>query len=213
MTGNPMFNEDFGLTTRLADPAYLPHCNHVVQIYKNDIVLIESLSGFVAEGFRSGETSIIIATATHLELLQARLKEDKFDIEDLQQKGLYIPLDASDLLSTFMVNGWPDETKFFSAVSQILVTAGYPGHPIRAFGEMVAILWDKGQNAATIYLEDLWNKFCASHPLCLYCAYPESAFTDNLKSSIQHICRAHAAIVGGMPEGHENLTGMITRQA
>ncbi len=53
------------------------------------------------------------------------------------------------------------------------------GRRVRAFGEMVAVLWDQGQNAATVRLEHLWHKLCPEEKdFSLFCTYPKAGFTD-----------------------------------
>jgi hypothetical protein len=68
---------------------------------------------------------------------------------------------------------------------------------VRAFGEMVALLWRDGNYAATVHLEHLWNKFCSTQNFCLYCAYPKSGFTKDPAVSIQEICCAHSKVISG----------------
>jgi hypothetical protein len=62
---------------------------------------------------------------------------------------------------------------------------------------MVAILWEKGHSGATVQLEHLWNKFCETEAFCLFCAYPRSGFTQDLGSSVNHICSAHTKLIAG----------------
>lgn len=108
-----------------------------------------------------------------------------------------IPLDAEETLSAFMVNDWPDEHLFNHVVSQVLLRAKADGRKVRAFGEMVAILWAKGQVGATIRLEHLWNKFCENEAFCLFCAYPQTGFTQDAIESVMHICGAHSKMIAG----------------
>jgi len=43
---------------------------------------------------------------------------------------------------------------------------------VRAFGEMVAVLWERDQREAAIELEELWNELLGHHPFSLMCGYP-----------------------------------------
>jgi len=60
---------------------------------------------------------------------------------------------------------------------------------------MVALLWAKGQNGATVRLEYLWNEFCQKESFALLCAYPRSGFTQDIDSSIREICSAHSKVI------------------
>jgi MEDS: MEthanogen/methylotroph, DcmR Sensory domain len=171
--------------------------DHVVQVYENDEILIETLSSFVTVGCKVGDACVIIATEAHLFALEEKIKYSGFDMDSLQKQNRIILLDASLTLSKFMVNDWPDEQLFFTTVSAIVESVG-PQNKIRAFGEMVAVLWEQGLYGATIYLEQLWEKFFLQYPLCLFCAYPKKAFEKNYESSIQHVCRKHSKMIDGV---------------
>ena len=98
-------------------------CEHVIQIYENDDVFLDLLSGFVSGGVNSGDSVVVIATSSHLKELHARLTLAGCNIPDLISSHLYIPLDAEKTLSRFMVNDWPDETLFNKVVSEVIVKA------------------------------------------------------------------------------------------
>ena len=87
-------------------------CEHVVQIYENDEVFVDLLSGFVTGGVAIGESVIVIASDSHLNLLNARLSKLGYVVSHLVSKNQYFPLDAEGTLRKFMVNNWPDENLF-----------------------------------------------------------------------------------------------------
>ena len=77
--------------------------------------------------------------------LSSKLSSYGISIPALIADDRYVPLDAEETLSAFMVNGWPDEGRFIQTISSILHRArGKNRRKIRAFGEMVAILWAQG---------------------------------------------------------------------
>ena len=98
----------------------LAPCDHIVQIYENDKVFLNSLEGFVGSGIIAGDAIIIIATAEHLTALENSLKNQGFDIDGLTASSQYLALDATETLAKFMVNNWPDETLFFELITSIL---------------------------------------------------------------------------------------------
>ncbi len=173
-------------------------CNHLVQIYESDEVVLAALEGFVISGFETGESVVIIATQEHLEALQKRLVSKKINLEGFIKNNQYIPLNATSMLAMFMVNNWPDEGLFTETVRSLVSKArGSSNRPVRAYGEMVALLWAQGHNGATVQLEHLWNKFCATEIFCLFCAYLKSGFTQDVDVSIQHICSSHSKMIAG----------------
>ena len=180
--------------------------DHLVQIYENDGVILDALEGFVTTGFLDGESVIIIATETHLQALSERLENKNFDLDKLKSTHQYIPLDATKVLSMFMVNGWPDETLFLTTVKEIIALArGTTNRKTRAYGEMVALLWAQGFNGATVHLEYLWHKFCSSETFCLFCAYPKTGFTQDIAASIEHICSSHSMVISGLEKSKTEI--------
>jgi hypothetical protein len=170
-------------------------CDHVVQIYEDNEAFLDTLAEFVTDGIHSDDCVIIIATQSHLNALSERLKAHSFDIESLISQDVYMPLDAEETLAKFMVDGWPDETLFIDTVMDLISKARKSNRQVRAFGEMVAVLWEQGHNGATVQLEHLWNKFCAIEAFCLFCAYPKSGFTQDAHTSIMNICAAHSKVI------------------
>lgn len=174
-------------------------CDHVLQIYENDEVFLDALTGFVGGGINSNDACIVIATPAHLSALASRLISYGISIKSLIEDHRYIPFDAEKLLSQFMVNGWPNEAAFNLTISSLLARArGKTKRNIRAFGEMVALLWAQGNIGATVNLEHLWNKFAENESFCMFCAYPKIGFTGQLSDSIEHICLAHSKMISGV---------------
>ena len=180
-------------------------CDHVVQIYENDEVFLDLLNGFVTGGFTAGDCVIVIATGAHLQSLNERLTQSGYDVSKLMAYDHFIPLDAQETLSKFMINDWPDENLFNRVVSDLILRAKGNRQQVRAFGEMVAILWAKGQVGATVRLEHLWNKFCENEAFCLFCAYPQSGFTQEASESVMHICGAHSKMIAGYGTGKAEI--------
>jgi len=171
--------------------------DHVVQIYENDEAFLNLLEGFVNTGLEANESVLLIATPTHLSALENRLKDLGHDIPQLCNNNQLLLLDAEETLSKFMVNGWPNSRLFDQTVSEIIKRASNDGRHVRVFGEMVALLAAKGQDAATVHLENLWNRFCNTQSFCLLCAYPKAGFTQDIHSSLESICCAHSKMISG----------------
>lgn len=172
-------------------------CDHSIQIYENDTVFLNTLEGFAGCGFLSGDSVVIIATTEHLEKLNDRLRTQGFDLEALIENEQYFPLEARDTLSKFMVKNWPDEKLFEKCISGLIARASKNGRKIRAFGEMVAVLWENGLHGATVQLEHLWNQLHEKEAFTLYCAYPKTGFSQTISHSIDTICKAHSKIIDG----------------
>ena len=91
-------------------------------------------------------------------------------------------LDAQEALSTFISARQPDWDRFEAAIGSVISgirpQKGQSG--LRAYGEMVSLLWKAGQFAAAIRLEQFWNKFLARWSFSLYCSYSIDIFDKTL---------------------------------
>lgn len=170
----------------------LAPCEHFVQIYTDTEAFLDTLADFAGEGLQAGEGIIIIATTPHLLALHHRLTLRGFNLESAQARHQYLTLEAQQALKQFMVAGWPDEHRFERFISELVQQARATGRRVRAFGEMVAVLWASGRSGATLQLERLWQQFCEKENLSIFCAYPRSGFTQDMEASLQEICAAHS---------------------
>jgi hypothetical protein len=174
--------------------AEIAACDHCVQIYDDDAVFLDALEAFVSAGLRQGEACILIATEPHRQALTRRLALANFDVAAITASDQLILLDAQTGLAHFMRNGWPDETLFTAFVMSLLhrVRPRYP--TVRAFGEMVALMWANGDREATIRLEHLWARLCKHEEFALFCAYPRAGFTQDAEQSMMDVRLAHAVV-------------------
>jgi hypothetical protein len=179
---------------------------HIAQLYEDDAALLDALTTFVAGGLTSGESIIVIATPEHLRALRERLVCARIDLATAIIKDRYITLNAETALSAFMAEGWPDEKLFLNFISHLFDRAAAGDRQVRAFGEMMALLWTKGQAAATVRLEQLWNQFCQKSRLTVFCAYSSAAFTGDAFQTLAEICAEHTRVIG-RPIAEKTTTG------
>jgi hypothetical protein len=168
---------------------------HFVQIYQDEDTFVNTLTSFVNEALQEGFTALVVATPVHHRQLEERLSQIGHDLAALQTQDQYISLDAEATMGEFMVNGSVDGERFLQVATDILARATKNGRNVRAFGEMVAIMWARGFYGATVKLEYLWHQFCTENSFAMFCAYPEIGFAENGSEAIAHICAAHSKIL------------------
>lgn len=151
---------------------------HAVQYYERDDFLLEAVTRFVAGGISEGECSIVIATKAHRTELEARLVRRGLDLNAARRRGAYLSLDAADTLAKIMVEKLPNAERFEQVIGTLIERAakGPPARRVRAFGEMVALLWADDATDAAIELERLWNQLALQQTFSLLCGYPLRAF-------------------------------------
>lgn len=186
--------------------------DHLVQIYDNENVFLDILEGFAGSGLRAGDNVIIIATSEHLARLEERLTKYGFDIDALRATDQYMPFDAVETLSKFVVNDWPDEKLFTEFVTGVIRRGQKNGRKVRAFGEMVAILWAKGFNEATMQLENLWSDLHQQEAFTLYCAYPRAGFNPDKNDGLEMVCCSHSKVIDSRPGSSPDVYYKTTAQ-
>jgi hypothetical protein len=98
--------------------------------------------------------------------------------------------DAEDWLSRFMINDWPDESRFMDAMRIGLMLSN--SARVRIFQEMTSLLWTQATPDAVIRLEELFDELISQKPIKLLCAYPLSHFCEQEGSQFQdRICELH----------------------
>jgi signal transduction histidine kinase len=177
-------------------PSAATSSSHSVQFYDDDAAFLDGLGEFVGSALGSGGACVVIATQPHRDGVMERLKAWGVDPSVAIRAGRYLCADAKATLARFMVDGWPDEERFFRAIEPMLLQAGRASHqkpgPLVAFGEMVALLWAEGKCEAAIRLEQLWNELLRQHSFSLRCAYPMGCFGQNTEEEFFHrVCDAH----------------------
>jgi hypothetical protein len=170
-------------------------CEHIAQFYEHDGMLLDALEGFIRGGLKAGDSAIVIATAEHLEALEQRIYDSGVDVAKARMKDQYIAMEAGEALSRFMAKGWPDDKLFANFVTELITRARANNRRVRAFGEMVALLWARGDQAATIRLEYLWHQICKSQAFSLFCAYPKTGITEAPSKSMDEIRAVHSRII------------------
>jgi hypothetical protein len=176
----------------------LAPCEHLLQLYEHDDIFLDTLEDYVCGGLRVGDAVVIISTARHAKDLTERLRQRGVDVEEERRNRNFILYNAEETLHSFVSDdGWPNDDEFYKVIGNILRRArGDEGRRVRAFGEMVAVLWDRGQNAATVRLEHLWHKLCQQErDFSLFCAYPKAGFTNYALKSLQDICALHSSVI------------------
>ena len=167
-----------------------------MQFYDRDADLVASVGDYLVEAALEGAVSVVIATETHREAFAQHLKSRGVDPAAAQGQGSLLLLDAAATLDRFMCDGRIIRNAFFEVIGGVIRDAVGTGRPVRAYGEMVALLWDAGDVLAAIDLETLWNELAGELPFVLYCAYhSESVAAYEHADALHDVCRLHSAVV------------------
>jgi hypothetical protein len=167
---------------------------HAVRFYENQDSLARIVAEFLGEGFALGQPALVIATPEHRDGIVRELRAQHFDLDRMQAAGALLILDARDMLAEFMVDGMPDVDRFRTvAVAAIERVARGQADCVRAYGEMVDLLWKDEQTVAAVRLEMLWNQLATTHDFKLLCGYAMGSFYKDV--GMAEICGQHTHVV------------------
>ncbi len=177
----------------LADP---PRQAHSVHFYDDPDGLFEKVARFLSSGLTSGDRLLVIATASHRENITARL-DPALVSRALTTRHLVV-LDAHEVLGTIMVGETVDADSFHALLDRLLaeLRRDAPSARVRAYGEMVDVLWHAGRPSAALHLEELWEDAIRQHDLRLLCAYAMAHFVgeENLVA-LAAVCDRHTHVI------------------
>jgi hypothetical protein len=178
----------------------LPHAwapTHDVQFYAVEHSLYTSVSRFLAEGVRAGQPLVVIATSAHQKAFQDSLRSLGVEPDDLMEGRDVIWLDARDTLAAFMEGNRPNSELFEATVGSVLQRLMRERRYVivRAYGEMVDLLWRDGKMQAALELEQMWNDLAAKYSFSLLCAYAVDSLLKSECKGVDSICGVHSRVL------------------
>jgi hypothetical protein len=182
-----------------------PDHDHLVQFYDTDEELLNSVIPYLAEGLGAGENVVVIATEAHREAFQAALDATQMSAAG-DGGGEYLALDAAEALARLRPDGVLEQDAFDGSIGVLVRDRLATGRPLRAYGEIVTLLWNEGDPSGAIELEAMWNRLQSEHSFTLFCGYP-SPPSELQHAALPQVCAEHSCVVPSLvPGGEEPLT-------
>jgi hypothetical protein len=171
------------------------HHDHVVCFYGTDRSLAEAVTARLGPALRAGEAVIVVVTEEHGEQLRRTLAAAGVEIAGAERSGRLQVLDAAATLSTLLVDGAIPPARFDDVVDPLIGSAIDRFGAVHVCGEMVALLWQGGEERAAIALEQRWNELARRHRFSLFCGYPAVAFqSPDHESGYRAVCAEHSGV-------------------
>lgn len=179
---------------------------HFLQFYEPSFgIPPRDLAPFVEQGWRQGGALLVIATPAHaayVERIAARLQPGRSEAG--RNADRLILLDAQETLARILAQGQPDWELFERTLGQSvreLVQQPSVTH-VRIYGETAGMLWERGEFAAALRIEQFWNRLRESVDFMLLCAYPIGVLSTGFSpASLDGALAAHTHVLpcGGAP--------------
>jgi hypothetical protein len=159
--------------------------DHIVQLYQDDDFLNYAVCHFAGSGLANGESVILFPTVTHWNAMRPRLEAEGVDVQAAQERGQLTVVDANELLPRFMRNAMPDSGVFRGVVGDVVAQARAGGRyqRVRLWGEMVGVLWERGDVAASMNLEDLFDQLGKKREFSIFCSF----LMDNFDGHVHEV--------------------------
>src|SRR5689334_19412312 len=171
--------------------------DHIVQLYQDQQFLNRAVCRFAAGAIANGEGVILVPTPAHWEAFRPRLEAEGVEVKAAQGRGQLTIVDADELLPRFMRDAMPDAPVFLGLAADVIENARGAGRypKVRWWGEMVNILWEQGNVAASMSLEDQFDRLAHHHEIAIFCSF----VMDNFNSEV------HSRMLPRLSQNHSHL--------
>jgi DNA-binding NarL/FixJ family response regulator len=148
---------------------------HEAVFYSSDDLLIDEWASVAQGALEAGATFIVVAFDKRRDRIQAMLEDRGVNIVRALCDGRYVSLSVDEAISQWMVDGRPDETRFWTAATSLMLAAAKASTAeqphVVACGECAPSLCAQGHVEAAIRLEQLWDELAATYHLDIFCGY------------------------------------------
>jgi hypothetical protein len=168
--------------------------DHIVQFFDTDESRADNVASFLDDGYQAGEPIVVVARPANWSLMTERLQLLGVPVQSAIAKGRVVVRDAARTLDEISRSGSVDAAAFEAVVGKTVMALGRQGR-VRAYGEMVDMLAQRGELADAIKLEHLWNDLGERASLSLMCGYSAAHFVSSgTHRALLEICRSHSGV-------------------
>ena len=159
-------------------------CDHIVQLYQDEDFLSRAVCRFAGGALANGEGIILVPTTSHWNAIRPRLEAEGVDVQAARERGQLTVVDADECLPRFMRNSMPDSSIFLGLAADVIgqARAGVRYEKVRWWGEMVNVLWERGDVAASMNLEDQFDQLAKKHDIAIFCSFLMDNFNGEVHS-------------------------------
>jgi hypothetical protein len=172
--------------------------DHIVQLYQDERFLSRAVCRFAASAIANGEGVILVPTHAHWQAFRPRLEAEGVDVDAAQARNQLTVVDADELLPRFMRDTIPDAPLFMGLAADVIAqarAANTGSRRVRWWGEMVNVLWERGDAAASMRLEDLFDQLAHEQDLAIFCSF----LMDNFDGDV------HLKMLPRLGQNHSHL--------
>ena len=166
---------------------------HLVQLFDAPRSLADAVSHYLIEGRAAGEQLLVIARASHWQLIRAYLERRGLVAADGSENLTVI--DARKIRARLMRRGVLDPARVDETLDGMLTELSAAPGGLRVYGEIVELFAEEGNFEQACTLEDYWNHLQAKYGFTLLCGYSAAHFADPRNAHhLREVCGRHTAV-------------------
>lgn len=151
------------------------------------------MSHFLIDGREQGDQLLVVARASHWQLIRAYLERRGFPVDDPSEHLTVI--DARKIRARMLRRGILDPTRMHETVGELVAQLAAQPRCLRVYGEIVELFAEEGNFEQAIVLEEFWNHLIEKYRFTLLCGYSAAHFADpGHAADLQRICACHTSV-------------------
>ena len=176
------------------DSSVLPAAHvHIVQLFDAPRSLADAVSHFLIEGRAHGDHLLVIARASHWQLIRAYLERRRVNADDPAERLTVI--DARKIRTRLVRRGLLDPARMQDTLNGLIAELSSGPSRLRVYGEIVELFAEEGNFEQACMLEDYWNYLQQQHAFTLLCGYSAAHFADPRNAHhLRAVCRRHTLV-------------------
>ena len=176
---------------------YRSRC-HEAAFYSDDTSLLDDYARFAGDALAAGSAVVYCASESRTRAVHQRLEARGLDVDLAIRQRRLLSAHIAELFTTFMVDGWPDEARFWqnghALIAGVRRAVAGPRPRLAACGDGTASLIRDSRADAAIRLEQLWDEFAKAYNVDIFCGYPAEIARDDAAGVFSRICATHSAV-------------------
>lgn len=164
-----------------------------MQLFDAPRSLADAVSHFLLEGRAQNEQLLVIARASHWQLIRAYLERRGLRADDSNERLTVV--DARKLRSRVMRRGTLDPARMEETLGGMVAELSQAAGGLRVYAEIVELFAEEGNFEGACALEDYWNHLQQKHNFTLLCGYSAAHFADPRNAQyLRDVCGRHTAV-------------------
>lgn len=166
---------------------------HIVQLFDAPRSLADAVSHFLIEARSRGDHLLVIARASHWQLIRAYLERRGVHVDAPAERLTVV--DARKLRIRLMRRGVLDPARMEETLDGMLAELSVGPAGLSIYGEIVELFAEEGNFEQACALEDYWNYLQQKYRFTLLCGYSAAHFADPRNSQyLRDVCGRHSTV-------------------